>query len=409
MQPGGGDHGSPSHLPAAASVGWLELFYDLVMVAATIVFSHSLAHEPSWEHGGWTAAMFSLLWWAWLLTTLNINADPREDAVRRIMIFAQMFLVVMLTVVGGHIIDPRQDLVGLLYGALLLSVAALYERTRRAEPALGGFARRRRDLLFVAGLLVMISSPLPVAPEVVCWVVASVLIVAPVVSGRLDRGIDRPAVNRDHLVERMAALTTVVFGEAFVTVAVTSTTRHLQGVNFIVLGLEFVVVFSIWLAYFDDIAVAGMPEPSRAQRAWMILHLPLDLAIVGMAVGMGGFLRLAASAHPDTSDVIVLTLPLVIVFVVLAAIGVVSPRRPRRWLVVLRLATAVLLVLVGLAVWEVKGMPIEAEAALYGVIVLAHLFAATRLRARTTVPGSQNLPDAQKLPASPNLPASQNP
>src|ERR1700683_632830 len=56
------------------SVSWLELFYDLVMVAAIIVFSHGLSAQPTWETALRTMIIFSVLWWVWLITTLLVNA-----------------------------------------------------------------------------------------------------------------------------------------------------------------------------------------------------------------------------------------------------------------------------------------------------------------------------------------------
>ena len=61
---------------ATATVTWLELFYDLVMVAAIIVFSHGVSDHPTWEIALKTLVVFIVLWWVWLITTLLVNADP---------------------------------------------------------------------------------------------------------------------------------------------------------------------------------------------------------------------------------------------------------------------------------------------------------------------------------------------
>jgi hypothetical protein len=87
---------------ASETVTWLELFYDLVMVAAIIVFSHSLSVQPTWEIALKTLVIFTVLWWVWLITTLLVNADPSTNTLRRGLLFAQMLTMVLLIIVGSH-------------------------------------------------------------------------------------------------------------------------------------------------------------------------------------------------------------------------------------------------------------------------------------------------------------------
>lgn len=369
-------------------VSWLELFYDLVMVAATIVFSHQISHHPTWQSALWTAAMFSLIWWVWLMTTLLVNADDHEDTIRRVLLFAQMMVVVLLTIVGGHALDPRGELVAPLFGLLLILVAGLFERTRRTRPDLRAYARRRRTLCATAGVVVAAASLLPVGAQVVGWLVAGLCIVTPVLVGRVDRGDERPALNLRHLVDRLAALTTIVLGEAFVKVALVASTTHLAGINFVVLCLEFVTVFAVWLSYFDDFAPAGMPRGPELQRLWLVAHLPLHLAIIGMAVGIGAFESLRSTSDLTVVDVFLVTLPLALVFLSMALLGATSPRRPRRPLALLRVATAALIGLVGLVVWDIPAITVELAAACYGVVTLAQVAVAHRLRRRTSLTGA---------------------
>ena len=236
------------------------------------------------------------------MTTLLVNADQHEDTVRRILLFAQMMVVVLLTI-GGDALDPHGELVAPLYGLLLVLVAALHERTRRTRPDLAAFAGRRRTLCAVAGVVVALSG------RCCRWSARRwrgwwwLLHRAPVLLGRIDRGDERPVLNLHHLVDRLAALTTIVLGEAFVKVALVASTTHLSGINFVVLCLEFITVFAVWLSYFDDFAHAGMPTQHGRQRLWMIAHLPLHLAIIGMAVGIGAFEALKTTSELTEVDV----------------------------------------------------------------------------------------------------------
>jgi low temperature requirement protein LtrA len=248
------------------NVSWLELFYDLVMVAAIIVFSHGLSAEPTCQTALKTVVIFSVLWWVWLITTLLVNADPSTNTVRRGLMFAQMLTMVLLIIVGSHTEIPWRDPLAPIVGVLLFIVAVFHEVTRRTNPALSGFAVPRRNAFLAAAILATVSGFLPHRISGFLWIVTGILMVGPVVFGRFDRGVERPANNLEHLADRLAALTTIVIGESFIRVALTGSGRHLYEINFTIVCLEFFVVCSIWIAYFDDFAVARMPATPRRRR-----------------------------------------------------------------------------------------------------------------------------------------------
>ncbi|HSH65603.1 MAG TPA: low temperature requirement protein A [Bacteroidia bacterium] len=47
-------------------IGWLELFYDLVYVAAISQLTHHLAQHPSWHPLCYSCLLFSLVFWSWV-------------------------------------------------------------------------------------------------------------------------------------------------------------------------------------------------------------------------------------------------------------------------------------------------------------------------------------------------------
>jgi low temperature requirement protein LtrA len=367
------------------SVSWLELFYDLVMVAAIIVLSHGVAVHPTWNTVLKTAAIFCVLWWVWLITTLLVNVDPTMNTTRRGLLFAQMLTIVLLIIVGSHTETEWRDPLSSMVGVLLLLVAILHEVTRRTRPELAGFAVPRRNTFALAAALAALSGVVPVAAAAVLWGVAAVLMVVPVLVDHFDQGIDRPVSNLEHLSERLAALTTIVLGESFIRVALTSSGRHLYEINFIIVCLEFIVVCSLWIAYFDDVAVAGMPADRRRQRWWLVGHLPLHIGIIGAAIGLGAFATLRESNQLTDADIRLLTAPLVLAFVSLCVIGLCSARQPKVPLVVERLATGALLVIVAYVTWYLPQVTIQEGVALFGIVALAYVLVSHELLNRTTL------------------------
>ncbi len=368
------------------AVSWLELFYDLVMVAAIIVFSHGVSVDPTTHNVLKTIAIFCVLWWVWLITTLLVNVDPTMNTVRRGLLFAQMLTMVLLIIVGSHTETEWRDPLSSMIGVLLLLVAVLHEVTRRTRPELSAFAVPRRNAFVVAAALAALSGLVPALGVAIMWGVIAVLLVVPVLVDRFDQGIDRPASNLEHLAERLAALTTIVLGESFIRVSLTTSGRHLYEINFIIVCLEFVVVCSLWVAYFDDIGVAGMPPGRRRQRWWLLGHLPLHIGIIGTAVGLGAFATLRQSNDLTDADIRFLTAPLALSFVALCAIGLCSSRVPKLPLVIERLVTAAVLVAVAYVTWYLPQVTIQEGVALFGVVGVAYVVISHELLRHTEVP-----------------------
>jgi low temperature requirement protein LtrA len=371
---------------ATETVTWLELFYDLVMVAAIIVFSHDLSVQPTWEIALKTLVIFTVLWWVWLITTLLINADPNTNTVRRGLLFAQMLTMVLLIIVGSHTEIPWREPLAPIVGVLLFIVAVLHEVTRRTRKELAAFAATRRNAFLVAAILAALSGYVPLTTAWVLWIATGILMVVPVLVDRYDVGVERPAANLEHLAERLAGLTTIVIGESFIRVALTGSSRHLYEINFLIVCLEFVIVCSLWIAYFDSIALAGMPSGRRRQRWWLLGHLPLHVGVIGTAVGLGAFSLLHSDNDLTDGDVWLLTAPLVLAFLALGFLGLCSPRLPRTPLLVLRLSTAVLVAVAAWVIWYLPQVTIQEGMAGYGGIAVAYVVLSHELLRRTTVP-----------------------
>lgn len=371
---------------ATETVTWLELFYDLVMVAAIIVLSHGLSVQPTWEIALKTLVIFTVLWWVWLSTTLLVNSDPSTNTLRRGLLFAQMLTMVVLIIVGSHTEIPWREPLAPIVGVLLIIVAALHEVTRRTRKDLVVFAATRRNTFLAAAILATLSGYVPLAAAWALWAATGALMVVPVLLDRYDAGLERPTANLQHLAERLAALTTIVIGESFIRVALTGSSRHLYEINFIIVCLEFVVVCSIWIAYFDSIAMAGMPPGRRRQRWWLLGHLPLHVGVIGTAVGLGAFATLRGGNDLTDSDMWLLTAPLVLAFLALGFLGLCSARIPRPPLLILRVVTSLLLVVMAWVIWYLPQVTIQEGVAGYGVVAVAYVVLSHVLLRHTTVP-----------------------
>ncbi len=368
--------------PDRATTSWLELFYDLVLVAATIVFSNTYSHDIDWENTIWLAGMFAVLWWAWFQTTELTNRDRTDRLSRRVVLLVQMFVITIFTVVGGNAVTTHSLYAAEVAGVLLIAVAALAHDIRRTVPELHRMATIRRNALLIGGVLAILSGTLPDGPRYALWAVGWIIVVAPPLLPRYDDPIAKSRSDSHHLAERFGLLTMIVLGESFVKVALTASGRQLHQINYLVLALEFLIVFAVWILYFDDVNRVGPPEANFGRKVWMLAHMPLQLSIVAMAVGLAQWETLKISSELTALDVRLFTAPLAGIYVVLAVIGATTPRPSRAIVVGLRLATAAAVIGIGLLAWRVDSVSVELAAGLDAAAVLTCAGVTEWIRAR---------------------------
>ena len=110
---------------------WIELFYDLVFVAAILVFSTAVSHLHDVERIAWVVVVFSAVWWVWLSTTIFANRYRVTDLGHRLLVLVQMFGVVLIAIEArAGIADDEVSLVA-TYGALIATIAVMYWRAAR--------------------------------------------------------------------------------------------------------------------------------------------------------------------------------------------------------------------------------------------------------------------------------------
>jgi low temperature requirement protein LtrA len=361
-------------------LNWFELFYDLVFVATIMIFSNSFSHEPTWENAGRVAGVFAAVWFVWLLTVVSFSQFAHDDRRHRGLILLQMFLVTLVAVAAGDGVADHTLWVGVLGAMLTFVTALIYVRAalqvgdpedsviRRQVAQRVVLAMVVTAVLFVIGGALTGTASVAVGTSGLAVLVVTALIVVSV------RHPDFPGLDRAHLSERLGAFTIIVCGESFVKVAITAADGTLDGIDVWVMAFEFALVFSVWWAYFDDIPQAGIPEAGPRRSGWVAFHLLLHLALAGVAVGASKYIVAATDQQLSVKQLVMLALPLSIVYVALAGIGWLSPRRSSAWLTVLRVSTAALIGVAAVTWWQTH--PTRAEA-LMGALAAITFIAAT--------------------------------
>jgi low temperature requirement protein LtrA len=382
MTGGPGSAGSdPARHPQHQRVGWFELFYDLVIVAAVGYAAHTFAEHPTWGLGLWIAAWTLIMFVLWLLTALNNNLYPGDHPWRRVLGLVQMLALVVASL--GTVADEGlSNSIGFAGLAVAFgSVAAAYALAMR-DPAVDlravrvlGWSSGAAALVLLLGVFLPDDAEwtLTGAPP---WILAvGVGIVAiPLFGVVVTRVSDR--IDREHMGERLGQLVIIVLGESFMSL-VSALGGRPSIPNPLFFVLTFLVVFAIWTLYFSSVLPAGLPRSPGRLRAWLLTHWLLMFGAVGTAAGFSAVTLVPFGTEGTTGVSEWTALPMTFVMVSLALLTWLGSDSVTPLVRLHLVATGALVVL------AVLGMAITAggenwEVAIGSVVVMADAVLAVR-------------------------------
>lgn len=273
--------------------GWLELFYDLAVVAALAASNDSFISNPSAKTSLFAVVGLATLFSIWLLTTLIHNRFAIEGVAYRILLLIQMsgILLTAISVNEGDLIGWQGGLIGL--GFVLITISGMYALARIQVGQ------------SVPGLKIAISSPLIgalfcfagtlLSKEMLLSIITLSLVVtmAPILISFLHHaGGDFP-LHTDHLRERLGLLFIVAVGETFAHL-VGVLTSSTQGADYRFFFLLLIFYFALAISYFDG--VFGMRKTAHP-RLWRITVFANFILILGITAASD---EMAMFASTDT-------------------------------------------------------------------------------------------------------------
>jgi low temperature requirement protein LtrA len=327
-------HGGGAH---DRKVTWLELFFDLVFVAAV-----SQVAAPLHEHYSLAGLirftpLFALIWWAWTGHTVFSTRFDTDDALQRMLTLGQMFAVAVMAANAKDALDSVESAgFAAAYAAVRLVLVAQYFRARQV-PEARALATRYLTGHGIAALLWLVSALVPAPERFWVWGVAFAL----------DLGTPWLAVphtvkappDAAHLPERFGLFTLILLGESVVAVmrgieSQEGWTPGAAAAAFLGMGISFV----IWWWYFDGAAGAS-EQPVRTRgdalrfHIWTYAHFPLALGIVVAGVGVQLIVTAAARAELAANETVLLAAALSVVMLAVTVVGATSGSRRQadRW------------------------------------------------------------------------------
>ena len=275
---------SPS-LGVEKRVTWLELFYDLIFVAAFIQLGNGLSHHVSVEGALTFAAVFLPLWVAWTGFTFFENRYTLDDFTHRLVVFVQMFAVGAMAIGAPRVLEGKPVAFSFAASVAQLMVAVMYLRAWRQVPEARGFSRYWGLVFFVGAILWALAGVVPTPWTYVLWAAGTLTILAGPLSKQSRALSQQFPTDFEHLAERYGLLTIIVLGESFVKV-LSSLIEEGAGVPvWMESGVVLLITCSIWWIYFDDVAGSHIRTKQGGWIVWLYAHIPLQIAITAVGVG----------------------------------------------------------------------------------------------------------------------------
>jgi low temperature requirement protein LtrA len=312
---------------------WLELFFDLVFVAAVGQLANALAAEPTAPRFFQFLGLFVPVWWAWMGFTFYANRFDTDDLVYRLLLLCAMFGVAVLATTIPSVFNGATEGFPLAYVAVRVVLVTLYARASRHVPEARALATAFLGAFSFALLIWLGSLALDAPWAYVLWGVAlTVELVAPIPGWRLLR--DAP-VDRRHLPERFGLLTLIVLGESVLAVVFGVSKVSWDARSAAAAATGFLVAAALWWIYFDF-----LDEGALTARGIFggLTYTYMNYFVVAGLAALGAGVKLAVLGVDGTSWV--LSAGLALAMVGLGTIQLVAGTVVVDADVVLRLLTA---------------------------------------------------------------------
>src|SRR6266849_5361423 len=267
----------------------MELFFDLIFVAAVAQVGKSLAADYSWAGLLRYCFLFVLIWLAWSGHTLYATRFDTDDLVQRLLILLQSFVAAVMAANSKEALDSVDAAgFGAAYAGMRVILVLQYLRARRVV------ATRQLTTPYaigytVAAALWIVSALAPIPGRYYLWAISLAADLA--VPGLARRHSEKHPPDAAHFPERFGLFTIILLGE-FVAAVMHGIERqetwNVAAASTAFMSMAFAFVIRWW--YFDGAeAAAERHIKTRRQaiklRIWNYAHLPLFLGIGVAGVG----------------------------------------------------------------------------------------------------------------------------
>lgn len=241
---------------AEKKVTWLELFYDLLFVAAVSKASHVLLHVEAGtiplEYLSKFILIFIPIWWAWVGQSLFVNRFGQDIFSHRVFLILQLFFVLIMTASLSVNFDQYYMPFLIGYVGLRAMTAIQYLTVNKNEAADRKITAQYLGSRFWIGLIISALSLFfdSWIRYVVLYAGITVDILLPLIGRKY---LVKSPINTHHLLERFSLFTLILLGESVISILAVLQSSHWTWQSILFALLTFLLIIAMWWQYFDNV------------------------------------------------------------------------------------------------------------------------------------------------------------
>ena len=287
------------------SVGFAELFFDLVFVFAITQVSHFLLVHYDPKGALQAGILFQAIWMVWIYTTWVLNQiDPERGSVRALL-FSLMLGGLFVSMALPQAFEGRGLVFAVAFSAMQIG-RTLFFYIALQRLVSGKLAYRRILIWFILSSVFWVTGGLA-DPDMRVWLWLAAIgvefIAAPV--GFFVPGLGRAqttdwTINGGHIAERCGLFVIICLGESLLVSGATFAATEWTVANTVAFIASFCGTIGMWWVYFHIGHKRGAEQIERsddpgkiARLVFSYFHIPIVAGIVLAAVGAE-----RAIAHP---------------------------------------------------------------------------------------------------------------
>jgi low temperature requirement protein LtrA len=273
-------------------ISWLELFYDLVYVAAIAQLTHHLGNHLAWSELGYSFLLFSLIFWSWVNGSQYYDLHGNDSVRTRIFTFLQMLSVAAAAITITDAFEGHHRDFAIAFSAIQILITYLWWSVGFYDHSHRVFNKFYTFNYLISLILLIVSIFTDHKTATVLWVIVLIFNLTPGLTGA--RTIVRVLKERGQvfsasaaLVERFGLFTIIVLAESILgTVTGISEVKDKNPAAWIAFILAIFVAFLIWSIYFDMTSEQETKKGYRYLQWLVFLHYPLlaALGVVGACI-----------------------------------------------------------------------------------------------------------------------------
>jgi low temperature requirement protein LtrA len=274
-------------------ISWLELFYDLVYVAAISQLTEYLAEHPNWNGLGYFFFIFSLIFWSWINGSNYHDIHGSAGIRTRYFTLLQMFVVAAVTITLPDLFEGNHQTFAIAFACVQTIITYLWWSVGYYDPE-----HRRLNtyytICYCTSLVFIIGSVFTnLQTANYLWGAALFFnYLAPFIAGPgtvrefRNRGLNY--VTSTSMIERFGLFTIIVLGETILGIVHgISNLNHTTTEVWVLFMLAVLIAFLLWWIYFD---MTGDSEAKPGYSNFLAINL-FNIPLLASFAATGSSIR----------------------------------------------------------------------------------------------------------------------